>query len=121
MNIQDSWVVPKRATCHADIGDAYGVGLEGEDEDSDDEDLEQASEVASSSSFDLRNPPTVPSTSSNPAAQLVFTYDVDEAVLKAMERGEWHDWTKVEFKAISRKHGLSVNRGKGELIRGVLK
>ena len=46
--IQDFWVVPKRATRHADIGDVYGVELEGEDEDSDDEDLEQLGEVASS-------------------------------------------------------------------------
>ena len=94
--------------------------MEGEDEDSDDEeDLEQPGEVASSSSFDLRNPPAVPSTSSNPAAQLVFAYDVDEAVLKAMEGGKLHDWTKVEFKAICRKHGLSVNEGKGELMERV--
>ena len=50
LNIQDLWVVPKRATRHADIGDVYGVGLEGEDEDSDDEDLEQPGEVAISSS-----------------------------------------------------------------------
>ena len=37
LNIQDLWVVPKRATCHADIGDVYGVGLEGEDEHTEDE------------------------------------------------------------------------------------
>ena len=118
LNIQDLWVVPKRATRHTDIGDVYGVWLEG-DEDSEDEDLELPGEVASSSSFDLRNPSAVPSTSSNPAAQLVFTYDVDEAVLKAMERGKLHDWTKVEFKAIYRKHGLSVSGGKGELMERV--
>ena len=41
LNIRAVWVVPKRATCHAGIGDVYGVGLEGEDEDSEDEDLEQ--------------------------------------------------------------------------------
>ena len=52
LNIQDLWVVPKRATRHADIGDVYGVGLEGEDEDSEDEDLEQPGEVTSSSSSD---------------------------------------------------------------------
>ena len=91
LNIQDLWVVPKRATRHTDIGDVYGVGLEGEDEDSEDEDLELPGEVASSSSSYLRNPSTVPSTSSNLAAQLVFGYDVDEAVLKAMERGKFHD------------------------------
>ena len=39
LNIQDLWVVPKRATHDADIGDVYGVGLE-EDEDSDNEDEE---------------------------------------------------------------------------------
>ena len=103
----------------ADIGDVYGVGLDGEDEDSEDEDLEQAGEVASSSSSDLRNPSLVPSTSSNPAAQLVFRYDVGAAMLKAMERGRLHEWTKVEFKAISRKYGLSVNEGKGELMERV--
>ena len=53
LDIQDLWVVPKRATRHAGIGDVYGVGLEGEDEDSEDEDLEQPGEVASSSSSDL--------------------------------------------------------------------
>ena len=36
-----------------------------------------------------------------------------------MERGRLHEWTKVEFKAISRKHGLSVSRGKGELMEHV--
>ena len=67
----------------------------------------------------LPNPSAVPSTSSNPAPQLVFAYDVDEAVSKTMERGKLHDWTKVEFKAICRKHGLSVNGGKGELMECV--
>ena len=113
LDIQDFWVVPKRATRHADIGGVYEVGLEGEDEDSEDEDLEGAGEVASTSSSDLCNPSSVPSTSSNPAAQLVFAYDVDEAVLQPMERGRLHEWTKVEFKAISRKHGLSVSGGHG--------
>ena len=36
-----------------------------------------------------------------------------------MERGRLHEWTKVEFKAISRKHGLSVSGGKGELMERV--
>ena len=116
LHIQEFWVVSKRATRHADIGDVYGVGLEVEDEDSDDEDSEQPGEVASSSSFDLRNPPGVPSTSSKPAVQFVFI-TVNEAVLKAMERGKLPDWTKVEF--ICRKHGLSVNGGKGELMECV--
>ena len=112
MNIQDLWVVPKRATRHTDISDVYGVGLEGEDEDSEDE---QLGEVANSSSSVLHNRSAVPSTSSHPAAQLVFAYDVDEAALKAMERGKLHEWTKVEFKAICRKHGLSVSRGRVSL------
>ena len=98
LNIQDLWVVPKRATRHADIGDVYGVGLEGEDEDSDVEDLEQPGEVASSSSSDLRNPLAVPSTSYDPAAQFVVAYDVDEAVLKAMERGKLHDWIRLSLR-----------------------
>ena len=119
LDIQDSWVVPKRATRDADIGDVYGVGLQGEDEDSEDEDLEQEGAVASSSSFDLRKPSVVRSTSSNPATQLTLRYDVDEAVLKAMERGRLHQWNKVEFKAISRKHGLRVSGGKGELMERV--
>ena len=119
-DIRDLWVVPKRATRDADNGDVYGVESEAEDEDSEDEDLEQAGAVASSSSSDLRNPSAVPSTSSNPAAQLVFRYDdVDEAVLKAMERGGLHEWTKVEFKAICRKHGLSVSGGNGMLMERV--
>ena len=49
----------------------------------------------------------------------MFAYDSDEAVLKAMERGKLHEWTKVEFKAVCRKHGLSVNGGKGELMERV--
>ena len=80
LDIQGFWFVSKRATRHADIGDVYRVELEGEDEESEDEDLEPPGELASSSSSDLRNPSTVPSTSSNPAA-----YDVDEAVLNAIE------------------------------------
>ena len=60
LDIQDLWVVPKRATRDADIRDVYGVGFEGEDEDSEDEDLEQAGEVASSSSSDLRKPQLSP-------------------------------------------------------------
>ena len=116
LDIQDLWVVPKRATRPADIGDVYGVGLEGEDEDNEDEDWEQPGEVASGSSSDLCNPSAFPSTPSNRAAQLVLAYDVDEALLKAMESGRLHEWTKVEFKAISMKHGFSVSNGKGELM-----
>ena len=36
-----------------------------------------------------------------------------------MERGRLHEWTKVEFKAICRKHDLSVSGGKGELMEHV--
>ena len=42
LDIQDLWVVPKRATRDANIGGVYGVGLEDEDEDTDDEDSAQA-------------------------------------------------------------------------------
>ena len=38
LDIQDLLVVPKRATREANIGDAYGVGLQDEDEDMDGED-----------------------------------------------------------------------------------
>ena len=72
--------------------------------------------VASSSSSDLPNPLAVVSTSSHPASQLVFMYDVDEAVVKAMQRGNMHEWTHIEFKAICRRHGLSVKGAKGELM-----
>ena len=37
---QDLWVVPKTATCDNDIGYVYGVGLEDEDEDADDENVD---------------------------------------------------------------------------------
>ena len=82
LDIQDLWVVPKRATRDAGIGAVYGIGLEDGDEDTDVEDSDQP--VASSSSSHLPNPLAVVSTSSNPALQLVFMHDVDEAVVKAM-------------------------------------
>ena len=81
--------------------------------------MDQPGEVATSSSSDLPNPPTVLSMSSNPALQLVFIYDVDEAVLQAMERGRMHEWTHIEFKAICRRQGLSVRGAKGELMERV--
>ena len=96
--------------------DVYGVGLQDEDEDTDEEDSEQPGEVASSSSSNLPNPPAVISTSSNPASQLLFMYGVDQAVVKAMERGSMHERTHTEFKAICRRHGLSVKGAKGELM-----
>ena len=34
LEIEDLWVVFKRGTRHADIGDVYGVGSEGKDGDS---------------------------------------------------------------------------------------
>ena len=46
LDIQDLWVVPKRATRDTDIEDAYGVGLEDEDENSENEDLDRAGEGA---------------------------------------------------------------------------
>ena len=82
LGIRDLWVVPERATRDTDIGPVYGVGLEDKDEDTDIEDSDQLVEVASSSCH-LPNPRAVVSTSSNPASQLVFMYDVDEAVVKA--------------------------------------
>ena len=109
LNIQDLWVVPKRATRDADIRDVYGVGLEDEDEDSDNEDLNQAGEIASSSS-DVHNPPSLSSTSANPAAQLVFKYHVDEAVLKATERGRMHEWTNIPLQL----HEAWVQRERGK-------
>ena len=100
LEVSDLSVVPKRATGDADSRDVYGVALEDEDEATDEEDLDRVGEVASSSSSDLPNLPALSSTSStsaNPSAQLVFKYDVDEAVLRAMERGKLHEWTNVEF------------------------
>ena len=76
-------------------------------------------EVASSSSSDLPNLPALSSTSApsaNPSTQLVFKYGVDEAVLKTMERGKLYEWTNVEFRAICKKHGLSVRGAKGDLM-----
>ena len=51
--------------------------------------------------------------------QLVFAYDVEEAVLQAMERGKMHVWTNVETKAICMKHGLGVRGAKAELMERV--
>ena len=113
-------VVSKRATGDADIGDVYGVALEDEDEATDEEDLDRAGEVASSSSSDLPNLLALSSTSApsaNPSA-VGFKYDVDEAVLRAMERGKLHEWTNVEFRAICKKHGLSMRGAKGDLMAG---
>ena len=42
------------------------------------------------------------SNSSNRAPQVLFRYNVDEAVLRATERGRLHEWTVVEFAAIFR-------------------
>ena len=57
LEISDLWVVPKRASGHADIGDVYGVALEDEDEATDEEDLDRARKVASSSSSFLTGQP----------------------------------------------------------------
>ena len=56
------------------------------------------------------------STSSNPAWQLVFMYDMDEVLVKAMKRGGMHEWTHIELKAFCRRHGLSVKGAKAELM-----
>ena len=100
LEIQDLRVVPKRATRGADIGDWYGVGLQDEGEDIDDEALDHPSECANSSSSNLSNPPMVLSVSSNRASQLVFMYGVGEVVLQAMKRGRMHECGHSEFKAI---------------------
>ena len=77
LGISDLWVVPKRATGDADIGDVYVVASADEDEATDEEELDRAGEVASTSSSDLSNRPAVFSTSApsaSPAVQLVFKY-----------------------------------------------
>ena len=116
LDIQDLWVVPKRATRDTDIEDVYGVDLEDEDENSEDEDLDWAGEGAGSSSSYLRthmapSPPVTQAESSNSSR-----YDVDEAVLRTMKRGSLHEWTVVEFRAICRNHDLYVRGGKSELM-----
>ena len=93
--------------------------MEDEDDATDEEDLDRAGKVASSGSSDLPNRPALSSTSApsaNPATQLVFKYDVDEPVLRAMERGRLHEWTNVEFRTICKKHGLSVRGAKVYLM-----
>ena len=67
LGVSDLWVVPKRASGDADIGDVYGVALQDEDEATDEEDLDREGEVASSSSSDLPNLPALSSTSSTSA------------------------------------------------------
>ena len=52
LNIQDLWVVPIRATRDTNIEDVYGVGLEDEVEDSE-EDLDRVAKVASNSISNL--------------------------------------------------------------------
>ena len=120
LEVSDLWVVPIRATGDGDVGDVYGVASEDEDEATSEEDLDRAGEVASSSTFDTPNLIALPSTSAPsgiPPSQVVFKYDVDEAVLLwAMERGKLHERTNVEFHAICMKHGLSVRGAKGDLI-----
>ena len=94
------------------------VHIPDEDEATDEEYLDRVGEVASSFSCDLLNRRALSCTSApsaNPAVQLVFKYDVDEAVLRA-ERGRLHEWTNVEFPAICKKHGLSVRRAKGGVM-----
>ena len=59
------------------------------------------------------------STSSYPSSHLVFMYDLDEVVVKAMERGSMHEWSHIEWKAICRRHGLGVKGAKGEVMERV--
>ena len=51
--------------------------------------------------------------------ELVFKYDVDEAVLKAIESARLHEWAVVEFKAICRKDDWPVRGTKDELMQCV--
>ena len=46
-------------------------------------------------------------------------YDMDEVAVKTMERGRMREWTHIEFKAICRRHYLSVKGAKGELMQRV--
>ena len=41
-----------------------------------------------------------------------FMYDVDKAVLAAMDKNEMHNWTCVELRSICRKHGIAVSGSK---------
>ena len=59
------------------------------------------------------------STSSSLASQLVFMHDVDEVVVRAIERGSVHGWSHILFKAICKRYGLSVKGARGELVRCV--
>ena len=89
LSVQDAWLIPRWADCSTYIADVYGVGMEDEDEVSSGEDLDVAPDV-SSSPFDLvtdPNPQAASSTSSKLMSQLVLQYDVNEAVLRAMESG----------------------------------
>ena len=99
LEVLDLWVVPKRATGDANIGDVYGVALEDEDEASDEEDSDRVGEVASSSSSNLPNVPTLSSTSANPSAQLVFKYDVDLGVQSYLGNGNLLTSPKCRFGA----------------------
>ena len=115
------YLVSKRATGDADLGDVYGVALEDEDKATNEEDLDRAGEAASinSSSSYLPNSLAVSSTSTpsaNHAAQLVFKYDANEAVLRATEKGRFHEWTSIEFRAICKKHCLCVTRANCDLM-----
>ena len=81
-----------------------GVGQNKKDEDevSSDEDLYVIADVISSS-CDLMTQPNsqaASSTSCRLVSQSVFKYDVDEAMLRAVESGRLHEWTVVEVKAI---------------------
>ena len=42
-----------------------------------------------------------------------YSYDVDEALLRPMERGMMHEWTNVEFQAILQEAWFERERGEG--------
>ena len=82
LNVQDLWVVLKKADRNAGMEDVCGVGLDDEDEDGEDEDLDRLGATARSSSSNLLThpdpipPPTQaqPSNSFNPVRRWEFKY-----------------------------------------------
>ena len=123
LDIQDLCVVPKRETRDSNIEDVHDVGMEDEVERSEDEDLDLASEGASSSSSDLRThmaPPTpvtaAKSSNSNACAQrLVFRYDADEAVFHTRDKQQNdgmlspHPWSRIT--KVHRNHRIIAALG----------
>ena len=48
-----------------------------------------------------------------------FLYNVDDAILKALQWNTLHEWTVREFEAICRKDELPVHGNKAELFNRV--